>query len=238
MYHLLIINGWSANARFWNEFIEDLPAGVNSQVIDLDSSKSLEDYLVLIDQNVRENTLLLGWSLGGMLATKYAATSPKKFLGVVTLQATPCFIEKPDWVHGLSHLDFSALNDTVAEQNFSVLVRSFSNLLVSGAKRHKEDRRKLKPVYAEQYIFSGSVLLSGLDLLRELDLRADLPKIKVPFLHVFGGQDSLVSLRQVNQIRELAPTHEFCVIEDMAHFPCGVYRQQIIKRLKSFVNFL
>jgi len=238
VYHLLIINGWSANSHFWDTFIDDLPDLYSCQVIDLDSTMDLTDCCELIDSYVQDNTLLMGWSLGGMVAAKYAALSTKRFLGVITLQATPCFVEKTDWPYALPVDELKSLRGVVESNNLKLLIRNFSNLLVSGSQQYKEDRRQLKPIYTEGNLCSVSALLLGLDLLLKLDLRKDYQNIKVPFMAIFGEHDVLVSVKQVDEIKALFPVHEFHVINGMAHFPCGAHRQQVLERLECFVAAL
>jgi len=238
VYHLLIVNGWSANSHFWDAFIHDLPDAYSCQLIDLDSTMGLTDCCELIDSYVQDNTLLMGWSLGGMLAAKYAALSARRFLGLITLQASPCFVEKGGWPYALAIGELLVLRDVVKNHNLKLLVRNFSSLLVNGSKQYKVDRRQLKPVYTESKLCSVSALLSGLDLLLNLDLREDYQNINVPFMGLFGEQDALVSVRQVEDIKMLSPKHDFFVINDMAHFPCGAHRQQVIEHLKSFVDAL
>jgi len=236
--HLLIINGWSANAHFWDDFIAGLQGDYLCEVIDLEQGMTLDESMQLIDDHIFENSLILGWSLGGTLAAYYAANSGKVFRGLILLQSSPCFVAQKGWAAGLPLDEFQSIYRLVVDQDFKLLVRHFTHLLVNGSDQHKVDRRFLKLRYTEQGLDDNGSLQAGLNLLSNLDVRESLSRINVPCLHVFGQQDALVSVLQVDEIKALVPAHRFNIIDDMAHFPCGAYREAVQTCLNNFVNDL
>ena len=242
MIHLLLINGWSANAGFWDEFSKDLSEQFTVQVIDIDQTRSLYEWLELIDQNTSSNTILMGWSLGGNLAIKYASVSQKKFLGLITLQTNPCFIAQDQWANALVLSEFSALYDLVKNDDRKAFVRRFTHLLVNGSSQHKSDRKKLKACYSEATIKESAILLSGLDLLRDLDVREDLIKVSLPSLHLLGKADALIPAGVETDVNALllnssaCQNHQVKVLAEMAHLPCWAYRSEILMNINSFVK--
>ena len=245
MIHLLLINGWSANADFWVEFSKDLSAQFTVQIIDIDQTKSLDEWLGLVDQNISSNTLLMGWSLGGNLAIKYASSSQKEFLGLITLQTNPCFIAQNQWANALPLSEFSALYDLVKEGDKKALVRRFTHLLVNGSKQYKSDRKQLKTCYSEVTIRESATLLSSLDLLRDLDVRNALIKVSLPCLHILGKKDVLIPAEVETDINDLIcensrnrQNHQVKVLAEMAHLPCWGHRSEILMDIKNFVKTL
>jgi len=245
LIHLLLINGWSANADFWGDFSNDLPDQFELQVIDLNQEKTLGEWLEVIDQNVTNNTLLMGWSLGGAFAIQYAAISKKPFLGLITLQTNPCFIAKDSWPHGLAKSEFEMLYDLVLQSvesgEMASVIRRFSHLLVDGSLKHKGDRRNLKKCYSEITLANARALLSGLVFLCDFDLRQVLPKVSLPSLHLFGEQDALVAVDVSNDLKSLtlnSDNHKVLVLGEMAHLPCFSHRVEVISTLEAFVETL
>ena len=236
MIHLLIVNGWSANAEFWAEFSGDVSDEYSVQIIDLGLNVSPEQYLDVIDSQIQDNTILIGWSLGGMLVTQYSALTKRRFLGVMTLQCNPCFIIKHDWPHAMSRDTFDTLKNVVSESELSTLVKRFTHLLVSGSELHKQDRLKLRSIYSVEKLPSRDVLNNGLSMLEELDVRAVLKDITVPCCHVFSEFDSLVPSAVVADIKLIVPNHSFEMIKNSGHFPQGAYRQALIVILNTFVS--
>jgi len=242
LIHLLLINGWSANASFWGEFSKDLSEQFTFQIIDIDQTKSLDEWLELIDQNTSSDTLLVGWSLGGNLAIKYASESRKEFLGLITLQTNPCFIAQDQWVNALALSEFSALYDLVKGGEKQALIRRFTHLLVNGSVQHKSDRKQLKACYSEASIKESAILLSSLDILRDLDVRDALIKVSLPCLHILGEEDVLIPAGVEVDIKALmhnasaSQNHQMKVIAGMAHLPCWAHRPEILKNIESFVK--
>jgi len=238
LIHLLLINGWSANMRFWQDFIADLPESFSCQVIDLDQDKALNEWLELIDQSVSKNTVLMGWSLGGTLAIQYAASTNKSFLALVTLQTNPCFLVRRGNVVGLDSNEFDALNALVSDEpnKRKALVRQFTHLLVVGSLAHKEDRRNLKLNYSETALSDVEVLRSGLKFLADLDARQALTEVPQPCLHIYGRHDALVPVEVSALVKKNNPHHQVQVIDEMAHLPCCAYRTDVISSLDRFLE--
>jgi len=236
MVDLLIVNGWSANAKFWTDFERGIEQAIKLTVIDLDKNQSLEEYLKLIDQYVTPNTLILGWSLGGTLALKYAASCLRPFLGLMTLQTNPCFVVQDDWPMGMDKALFESLKALVLNDGVSALHRQFSHLLVKGSDQHRSDRAYLKEVYRRDSLFSEDTLLSGLALLASMDAREYYKKISLPCLHLYGTQDSLVDVHIVGKVEKLNPLHRCQIIKGMGHLPSGDYRPQVQHALNAFMK--
>jgi len=236
MLHLLIVNGWSANAGFWAEFSDRVAGEYSVQVIDLDLNITLEQYLTIIDNHIQNNTVLMGWSLGGILVTRYSAMTKRRFLGVLTLQSNPCFLVQADWPHGMNKDAFETLKKLVSEPDLSSLVKRFTHLSVSGNVQHKQDRLKLRAIYSIENLPSIVVLENGLSMLETLDVRAVLKDISMPCCHIFSESDALVPSAVVDDIKLLVPNHGIEVIKGAGHYTQGVYLAALISILDSFVS--
>ena len=64
-----------------------------------------------------------------------------------------------------------------------------------------------------------SALLGGLQLLRELDLRNTLNKIKIPSLHLFGSHDTLVPASIADRLQSMLPYGKCEVMKRAGHMP-------------------
>jgi len=233
---LLIVNGWSASSQLWASFIENLPAGIDAKVIDLDRCRSLESWREVIDSNVDHNTLLMGWSLGGMLAIDYAASTDKHLVGLCTLQTNPSFVLRQGWEHAMSQGAFEQFYSLTERGSQSDLIRQFSHMLVAGSHAYKADKRQLQGLYNELTLAEPQVLRSGLELLRDLDLRRALVKLRLPGLHLFGGGDVLVPPSVSTVVQLLAPRHTVRVIMGMGHLPCLTHQAEIGAQLVSLLT--
>ncbi|PNB76694.1 transporter, partial [Pseudomonas sp. FW305-BF6] len=64
---------------------------------------------------------------------------------------------------------------------------------------------------------SPSVLMSGLELLAQLDTRQALQAFRGPQLHLFGGLDGLVPAEAAGDLLALLPDVEIGLIEQASH---------------------
>lgn len=251
--HIVLLNGWSATSRLWDDFFDASFDSCTVEIIDLDEHRTLADYCQLLDRHMQEATLLIGWSLGGALALHYAASysSEKQkncLKAVVALQTSPCFVEREDWSAGMGEHDFLSLQSVVEKNDRDLLVKRFGHLMVSGSEHHKQDRLFLKACYLAEGIPQQCALEGGLAILNQLDLRAVMGSVEVPNLWVFGAKDRLVSVATLAYMQSLR-SHErldngagglsrFEVIEQMGHLPCGAYRDEVRNIILNYLDAL
>mgnify|MGYP000205613611 CR=1 FL=1 len=238
LQHLVIVNGWSANSTFWDEFGLGLVGAFQVDILDLDQDKTLEDYLTELDQLITSETVLLGWSLGGSLALEYAATRGAKFKALITTQTNPCFVARDDWPDAVNIEDFYSLSGLVESYDRTGLVRRFSRLMITGSERYKIDRSYLKQVYRLDGLPKRSCLESCLNMLHDLDMRQRYSEICIPSLHVFGGKDQLLPANLSSDIAQLNLAHQVSVIPEMAHLPVGAFRSEFQTAINNFVATL
>jgi len=247
--HIVLLNGWSVPSALWAPFFETDFEHCTIQIIDLSRECSAEEYCQLIDQSIKPSSLLIGWSLGGALATYYVSQFESEKLhkgwvkGMVVLQTSPCFVSCHDWSAGVLDNDFSALRELVSEHDAAKLIRRFSHLLLAGSVYRKQDRQFLNARYSIETLPSFESLACGLELLNTLDLRAHISKIVMPVLWFFGGGDSLISKATIENVRMIllkAGCHKqtLSVVEGMGHFPCGEHGLELKNALTGFMDTL
>lgn len=104
---IVFIHGWGVNSEVWQPVIE--PISKNFQVITIDlpgfalnienapKDYSLDEVANSILAVLPEQFFIVGWSLGGLVATQIARLVAKKVKGLVTVASSPCFIEQEAW---------------------------------------------------------------------------------------------------------------------------------------------
>lgn len=225
--NLLIVNGWSAPAQLWSDFIALLPKPWSVQVLDLDQVGDLDFWCRRIDERHAEPGLILGWSLGGALATKYLArTENPNCLGLITVATNPCFVVREDWPCAMPEVVFAEFSALVESGDLSALVRRFRFLLTQA----RSELSRLKELYTAETLPSIVALRSGLALLQTLDVRQAWSTLKVPHLHVFGCNDALVPIA----VSERTPPNTTIKIEGMGHLPCLSFAPALKDQLLAF----
>src|SRR5271170_4832175 len=57
---------------------------------------------------------LLGWSLGGTIALRWARSEPARIARLILTGTTPCFMSRPDWPHAMAAATLRRFGDEVA----------------------------------------------------------------------------------------------------------------------------
>ena len=171
------------------------------------------DWLDELDANVPQDAWLGGWSLGGMLAAELAARRGDRCCGLLTLASNPSFVAHEQWPGAMPGETFDAFLAGCAADPRGTLKR-FSLLCTQGA----EDPRGLS-----RLLLGGApntataVLMSGLELLAQLDTRQALQAFRGPQMHLFAGLDGLVPAETASDLLALLPDVEIGLIEQASH---------------------
>ncbi|MCR8934390.1 MULTISPECIES: alpha/beta fold hydrolase [unclassified Pseudomonas] len=179
---------------------------------ELDSSDP-QDWLDELDERIPQDVWLGGWSLGGMLAAELAARRGEHCCGVLTLASNPCFVAHEQWPHAMPAETFDAFLAGCQADPRATLKR-FSLLCAQGAQDPRGLSRLLLGAAPNT---SRAVLMAGLELLAQMDIRAALQAFRGPQLHLFAGQDGLVPAEAAGALFALLPDIEIGLIEQASH---------------------
>lgn len=219
---LVLLHGWGCDSRTWKPLLPQLQQFARVITIDLPGfgeSETLPDFilehvLTALAQAIPTRAILLGWSLGGMLAVILAARYPQKITQIITLAANAKFVANDDYSTAMP----IAINQDFT-QSFAVdaplTLKRFSGLLVQG---DANERGLLKALRAEN---TRAVInhnwLQALELLACLDNRADFAQLSQPGLHLLGDVDALVPVAAVNALQQLNSQQTVIVLSETAH---------------------
>ena len=107
-YKLALLPGWGFNGQVFSDLAVVLAEQYNRQITILDfpgygdrknlvSQPGLDATIEPLLPMLTANTVLIGWSLGGMAAIRMAVKSMHAVSAVILLASTPCFVKKKDW---------------------------------------------------------------------------------------------------------------------------------------------
>ncbi len=152
-------------------------------------SSDLEEWLDELDSTLPQDAWLGGWSLGGMLASELAGRRGDRCCGLVTLASNPSFVAHEQWPSAMPGETFDAFLAGCKADSRMTLKRFFSLLCAQGA---EDPRGMSRLLLAGAPHTSSPALMSGLELLAQLDTRQALQAFRGPQLHLFAGLDGLV----------------------------------------------
>ena len=215
MKHINLLPGWGLAAHSMqplrSALLERLE-GVNVHIQPLPAIQlsSLETDLSSLAQQLKPG-VLVGWSLGGMLAVQLSRRFPEHFPRVVTLASNACFVERRDWPAAMPTDAYKAFYQSYRDDPRQALKR-FALLVTQGSSQARQLSRELRwdGLTAEQR-------LHGLAVLGMLDNRVALRSPLQPMLHCFAAQDALVPVAAAEAIGALHASSRIAISYQASH---------------------
>jgi malonyl-CoA O-methyltransferase len=206
--HWIFLHGWGSDSTLWLSLCEHLPG--THHFIDLpgfgaalETKPDLETFLAQTADRLPDNSLLVGWSLGGMLAAQLAWRYPQKVRALITLAANAVFSAREDWPQAMDQSTFARFMADFEAAPIDTWNR-FCALQSMGDGNRKHILKTLKeqspPAPHIQQPWQ-----QGLIWLAQLDNRAPLAQLRIPQLHLLGAGDSLVPAACAEHLAELLP---------------------------------
>ncbi len=216
-YPIILISGWGMPTEVMEPLSQALQVHHPVSIVQLpgladeSTSYNLETLLAWLDQQLpAQAAVLLGWSLGGVLAIHYASRFPDKTIAVVNLTANACFVANKHWPEAMTPALFARFCQGLSE-NCAKTLQQFALLCSTGSVNPKAQARTLQQSIARCRP-EPQTLLSLLAILGESDLRAPLADIRCPVSHLFGQNDALVPVTVAAAFRQQFPTHRVHVV--------------------------
>jgi pimeloyl-[acyl-carrier protein] methyl ester esterase len=226
MSELLLWHGWGMQPAAWDSLAAQLEGRCQLRAQALPGYAgthapepySLENLVDALLEPVTAPVTLCGWSLGALLAMLAAERHPAKVERLILIGATPSFIQRADWPHGMTPAALAEFAFAVASDPQSALKR-FIALFNQNDVNGRAIGRELTRTLSNADLPSAAVLDAGLALLRDTDLRAIAPTIRQPTLLIHGAHDPLMPLAAAEWLAATLPQARLDILPDAAHAP-------------------
>lgn len=240
MINVVLIHGWGCDSRTWQPLVESLQAFASIKLIDLPGfgaaeplpKFSLDAVLEKIAAQLPQDAVVMGWSLGGMLAVQLAARFPERVRAVITLAANLKFVAAPDYPAAMPPEINRQFNQSF-EQDPQATLKLFCGLLAQG---DAEERNLLKQLRRND---TGAVTdnwLQALQLLTELDNRVTFAQLTQPGLHLLAEKDALVPVVAAELMAQINPQQEIQILGNTAHALHWSKPQVVIDAIARFAR--
>ena len=240
---LVMLHGWGMHARVWDEVARELAQQFRVHAVDLPGYGGSEACMpCTLDGITRElaaalppRALVCGWSLGGQVALNWALTVPAQVARLVLIATTPRFVRGPGWDCGMAVAMLDGFAQDLAADPRGALQR-FILLQAQGDTAARVVARRLRELILAHGEPDAASLAAGLRILKETDLRAELPRIRQPVLIIHGECDTVVAPAAGAFMQRSLPHATLEVIAGAAHAPFIAQPRSVARRIAEFCH--
>lgn len=234
-HKILLITGWGGGSELLKPLHERLEQ--NGHIVERINIFNAFDAGVL-EQHVelaRKYDVIVGWSLGGQLATLLVNQIHQQYDEhklLITLASNPCFVAQANWLTAMPVETFMQFKQSF-EQDAITTLKRFGLLVCQGANSAKKDFLAMQKLIRPQPI---ALLWDGLQLLEQLNLVDLYKNYQGRQLHVFAEHDALVPYQVIQKTEDLAAKKLSVIsIEGASHgFPCFMV-EQTVQIIEDFI---
>ncbi len=240
---LVLIHGWGLNGAVWQGVLPELEQHFRVHNIDLPGfgeskdvwpdSLRLVDWALMIREKIPNQSIVVGWSLGGLFAQQLAIEFPDKVRHLVLVGSTPKFCQGENWP-GMKPEVLQSFHQALQRDPAKTIER-FLAIQAMGSESVKDDVRRLKQWLQDKPVANAQALNIGLDILGFGDLRSQWHRIQCPITGLFGRLDSLVPIAAIEQMTKLCPTMDTFIFPHSSHAPFisepSLFMEQLYKTL-------
>jgi len=238
---LVLVHGWGMHGRLMRDLAVDLSEDFQVFILDLPGhglsaplpSFPLNEVQERLAAFLPEKAHWVGWSLGGLIALSMARKYPESVQSVSMIASSPCFVERDAWP-GVKMDLLDQMGKDFAADYRSTLQR-FVGLQTFGQEDSRSLSRRILALMAQAPSPDMDSLLGALNLLRDLDLRAEFSGVSQPVLSICGGRDRLVPAEQFKELNRLRSSLATCFIDKAAHLPFLTHRLEVVAALREFL---
>ena len=202
---LVFVHGWGTNSLCWQPLVDELVYSGEKYLVDLPgfggsadvAIDSPEQFLERLVDVIPDKSILIGWSLGGLLSTYISYNFPQKSHALVTLAVGPDFIQNSKWTFGMPKEEFDTFYMSFRRDPQKTFNR-FLLLQVKGDTNRKSTMNLLKQFQSGPQPHNTASWLVGLNILRDMRNSENFATLTQPCLSIFADQDALVSPRGID----------------------------------------
>ena len=240
---LVLLHGWAMHGGIWHGVAEQLAEHFCVHLVDLPGhgySGVVEPYgLDAIAARVAAEfphpVHVLGWSLGGAVAMRWALDYPLALRKLVLVASSPCFQQRDDWPVAMQR-DVLARFARELKTNYEVTLRRFIALQALGGAANREVLRSLQDKLFERGKPAEQVLGSGLELLRDVDMRHELQHLDLPTLLIYGERDALTPSAAGRWLADTLPDNQLLLLKDASHAPFISHADLFVQQVLAFLR--
>lgn len=223
---ITLIHGWGLGSAAWAPVEAALAEHFTLNIVDLPGygasspqpDATIDDIADQLAELLPPRSMLLGWSLGAMVALACAARHPRKVARLVLVGANASFIQREGWAEALAPADLDAFISQL-QASPEALLKRFAALIHAGDANTRANQRAMKACLADGLPADAASLAAGLALLGSADLRGHAFAADQPVLLLHGAVDPLMPVAGAERLARQLSSATLDVFDGAAHAP-------------------
>lgn len=241
---LVLLHGWSMNLRVFDALAAQLESTFELIAVDLPEHgrsaaallpTNIDALAAALQPCVPPGAIVLGWSLGGMAALALASAAPASISRLILVASTPCFVARADWAHGMPPAVLEGFAARLRTDTHAT-VHDFLELQLRGSPQASVMLRAQQAALESHGSASDDALATGLQLLRQTDLRERLPGIDLPALVVAGQYDRVTHPAAGRALAAALPRGEYLEFGRTGHAPMLSHPVELAAKIIEFAS--
>lgn len=236
---LVLLHGWGLNSAVWTTLLPHLTPYFRVHCLDLPGfgesgwepgfaqlSAMGERIRQYIEAECAGPVHIVGWSMGGLIATDLALRQPRLVKHLMTVASSPRFVASNNW----PGVDESVLNDFQLQlaDNLEATLKRFLAVQTLGSPHAREDMKALRQQLLSKPLPHAEALQAGLSWLQHCDLRSQLAELTMPLTRFYGRLDSLVPAK----VAEHITAGDMQIFAHSAHAPFMTERVEFAEAIR------
>jgi pimeloyl-[acyl-carrier protein] methyl ester esterase len=226
---LVLLHGWAMHSDMWGPLLPrlaqrfrvhavDLPGHGHSAPLHGFTLDGVVEALASVFAAEQRPLAVLGWSLGGLVAMRWARLQPARVGRLVLVATSPRFVAGDDWPHAMSDETLARFGDEL-HVAWKHTIRRFLALQLQGSEHGRATMAALKDRIFARGEPAPKALFGALALIRGADLRGEVGTITQPALVVSGARDTLALPGAGRWLADNLPNARFALVPGAAHVP-------------------
>lgn len=244
---LVLLHGWLFPSDVWEPLAAELEQHFRVHCLDLPGYGDNVDYpcdpydieqlVAALSPAVPQDSILIGWSLGALIALHWSRVRPEQLRGLILIGATPRFTSAPDWPFGTAPAQLTAFAESY-QSDMAGTVKRFISSQTKGIPQPNSVMRFLSRTLANNPLPSAAALAGGLRLLAQVDYRDEVGNIALPTLVIHGSEDSVIPVQAGEALAQHIPQARWECFADSGHVPFVVKPRAVAGVIQEFCNEL
>ncbi len=244
--NIVLIHGWASDGSIWQDTQNYLEQKYPVYMLNLPMSKNIYSYrdavIELIEHKDLYQVMLVGWSMGALIAIQVTHQLPHKVQGLLLVSGTSRFLTDSQLT----------LTEPYSGGIPAALIVRMKKRLIKNREQTITDFYKLMfSPQEEAQGLAGEIIGSalsrgrtwdlieaqaGLDFLAEADVRAELKEITCPTLLIHGEQDEICPIGGAEFIQRQIPCAQLISYPWVGHIPFLTNFKDFHRALERWLN--